>query len=182
MSSPAEDQRVPAAASDAVQRRRVEQLFLALEVRLTNVVYRWVWSRDDARDLVQEAFVRLWQMRERVDWERAEPLVYRIALNLASNRRRWHRVWQLVSFGDREHTVEPETAGDLDDARAQAVREAIDALPDRQRRVLVMSLHGDMTYDQIGDVLGISPGTVASRRNTAVAKLRGMLSKRGFDV
>jgi len=45
-----------------------------------------------------------------------------------------------------------------------------------------MTLHADMTYDQIGEVLGISPGTVASRRNTAVAKLRGMLSKRGFDV
>ena len=180
--SNARDPQGPRTTGDALHRRRVELLFVTLEARLTNVIYRWVWSRDDARDLLQEAFVRLWQMRDRVDWERAEPLVYRIALNLASNRRRWHRVWQLVSFGEREHAARDDDAGELDDERAQAVRDAIDALPDRQRRVLVMTLHADMTYDQIGEVLGISPGTVASRRNTAVAKLRGMLSKRGFDV
>ncbi|HEV7557374.1 MAG TPA: sigma-70 family RNA polymerase sigma factor [Kofleriaceae bacterium] len=157
-------------------RRRVEELFVRLEVRLTNVVYRWLWNREEVRDVVQEAFVRLWQMRERVDWERAEPLVYRIALNLASKRRRWSRVWQFVALTDRE----PETEPDADLARDESVRRAIDALPERQRRVLVMTMHSEMTYDEIGETLGISAGTVASRRNSAIHKLRGML-KRGSD-
>jgi len=157
-------------------RRRVEELFVRLEVRLTNVVYRWLWNREEVRDVVQEAFVRLWQMRERVDWERAEPLVYRIALNLASKRRRWSRLWQFVALADREIELEPEA----NPARDEAVRQAIDTLPDRHRRVLVMTMHSEMTYDEIGEVLGISAGTVASRRNAAIHKLRGML-RRGSD-
>jgi RNA polymerase sigma-70 factor (ECF subfamily) len=173
MTTPAESAEPAAATSD---RRRVEDLFVRIEVALTNVVYRWVWSRDDARDVVQEAFARLWHMRERVDWDRAEPLVYRIALNLASKRRRWSRVWQFVALGDHE-------ASEVDDdSRDVAVREAIDALPDRHRRVLVMTMHAGMTYDQIGEALGISPGTVASRKSSAIAKLRVILTKRGIDV
>jgi RNA polymerase sigma-70 factor (ECF subfamily) len=165
------------AVGEASDRRRVEELFVRLEVRLTNVVYRWLWNREEVRDVVQEAFVRLWQMRDRVDWERAEPLVYRIALNLASKRRRWSRVWQFVALTDREAEAAPEG----DTASDEAVRQAIDALPERQRRVLVMTMHSEMTYDEIGEALGISAGTVASRRNTAIHKLRGMLKRGSHD-
>ena len=51
-----------------------------------NVVYRWVWRAEEAQDIVQEAFVRLWRMRERVDLATVEPLVHRIALNLGAQR------------------------------------------------------------------------------------------------
>jgi DNA-directed RNA polymerase specialized sigma24 family protein len=84
-------------AAIAADRRRVEQLYVRLEVKLTNVVVRWLWNREEARDVLQEAFVRLWRMRARIDWERVEPLVFRIALNLAANRRRSRRLWQFVT-------------------------------------------------------------------------------------
>lgn len=153
------------------EQQRVEQLFVQLETKLTNVVYRWLWNREDARDVIQEAFVRLWQMRDRVDWERAEALVYRIAINLASNKRRSRRVWQFVTFGEQAVSDEP----GVDVEQELAVRRAIEALPERQRRVLILSLHSNMTYEQIADVLDIAPGTVASRRNTAVAKVRAAM-------
>jgi RNA polymerase sigma-70 factor (ECF subfamily) len=163
----------------AADQQRVEQLYLRLERKLTNVVYRWLWNRDEVRDVIQEAFVRLWQMRERVDWARAEPLVYRIALNLAARRRRRSRLWQFVTLSDAPAavTADPTDASDAT-AREQAVRCAIDALPERHRRVLILAMHADMTYGEIGDVLGISAGTVGSRRNTAIRHLRGILEAR----
>jgi RNA polymerase sigma-70 factor (ECF subfamily) len=163
----------------AADQQRVEQLYLRLERKLTNVVYRWLWNRDEVRDVIQEAFVRLWQMRERVDWARAEPLVYRIALNLAARRRRRSRLWQFVTLSDAPAavTADPTDASDAT-AREQAVRRAIDALPERHRRVLILAMHADMTYGEIGDVLGISAGTVGSRRNTAIRHLRGILEAR----
>jgi len=176
MSIPADRDDARAEASTASDRRRVEELYVRLEVKLTNVLYRWLWNREEVRDVLQEAFVRLWQMRARVDWERAEPLVYRIALNLASKRRRSQRIWQFVTFADRAVEIEA-----TDDARDEIVRRAIDALPERHRRVLVMTMHSEMSYDAIGDVLGIPAGTVASRRNTAVRKLRAILARRGVD-
>jgi RNA polymerase sigma-70 factor (ECF subfamily) len=164
----------------AIDQRRVEELYLRLERSLTSVVYRWLWHREEARDVIQEAFVQLWQMRDRVDWSRAEPLIYRIALNLASKRRRSRRLWQLVTLSELRTVGAEPPAGD-DAAREQAVRRAIDALPERHRRVLVMTLHAEMTYGEIGEVLGISAGTVGSRRNTALRLLRAMLQREVSD-
>ena len=97
--------------------------------------------------------------------------------DLAANRRRSRRLWQFVTLSDR--AAAPELAGDA--GREQAVRRAIDALPERHRRVLVMSIHSDMTYGEIGEVLGISAGTVGSRRNAALHKLRALLAREDVD-
>ena len=173
------------AARVADDQRRVEELYLRLERKLTSVVYRWLWNREETRDVIQEAFVRLWQMRDRVDWNRAEPLIYRIALNVASKRRRSRRIWQLVTLSElrTEGPADGATASAQRDdaAREQRVRRAIDALPERHRRVLVMTMHAEMTYGEIGEVLGISPGTVGSRRNTAIQRLRAMLQREARD-
>jgi RNA polymerase sigma-70 factor, ECF subfamily len=165
--------RAPAGDADT---ELVEALYARLEGRLTNVVYRWLWDREEVRDVLQETFVRLWQMRDRVDWDRAEPLVYRIALNLAAKRRRSRRIWRWVAL---DTAAEP-TAGAPDDTaeREAIVRAAIDDLPERHRRVLVLTIHAGLGYDEIAGVLGISPGTVASRRHTAVAKLREAIARR----
>ena len=63
-------------------------LYERLEKPLYNVLYRTVWEREEAHDLVQETFARLWAMRARVREETVEPLAYRIGLNLA---RSWQR-------------------------------------------------------------------------------------------
>jgi RNA polymerase sigma-70 factor (ECF subfamily) len=158
-------------------REQLEGLFVRLERRLTNVVYRWLWDREEVRDVVQDAFLRLWRARDRVDWTRAEPLVYRIALNLARNRRRRRKLWRWVGL---DRTPDLSTAGgpqvSLEEAEEDLrVRRAIDALPEGQRQVLVLCTFAEMSYDQIGELLGISAGTVASRRNTAIAKVKQLV-------
>lgn len=76
----------------------LEQLYARLETPVCNVVFRWVWSMDEAQDVVQDAFVRLWRMRARVDMDTVEPLIYKIALNLAASRRRSQKIWRWVSL------------------------------------------------------------------------------------
>ena len=49
----------------------LEQLYVRLERPLCNLVSRWVWKMDDAQDVVQDAFIRLWRMRERIDMDTA---------------------------------------------------------------------------------------------------------------
>ena len=58
-----------------------------------NVVYRWLWNASDAQEVTQEAFLKVWKARHRVDATTVEPLLYRTALNLASNRRRSARAY-----------------------------------------------------------------------------------------
>jgi DNA-directed RNA polymerase specialized sigma24 family protein len=80
------------------ERAELEALYARLEKPLFNVVYRWLWDREETQDVVQEAFMRLWRKREQIDVDRVEALVYRIAINLASNRRRTRKLWRWISL------------------------------------------------------------------------------------
>jgi len=158
----------------------LERLYRQLEAPLTNVLYRWLWDREEVRDVLQETFLRLWRMRDRTDWDRAEPLVYKIALNLAASRRRSRKLWRFVGVDQTDSTGDsrPDAATQLSRAEEeQAVRRAIEALPERQRRVLVLVTFSGLSYEQIADTLGVSPGTVASRRHAAVRKIKERLVK-----
>ncbi len=166
-------------ASDGLDQAGLEALYLRLEKPVYNVVYRWLWNEQDAHEVVQEAFVRLWRMRARVRLETVEPLVYKIALNMASKKLRWRRTWRLLSFerGGDEHGA-PEPGADQALAAHQrqlAVRAAVEALPEKRRAVVMLCELSGLSYGQVAEVLGIPEGTLASRRHTALKSLRKAL-------
>jgi len=67
---------------------------------------------------------------------------------------------------------------DRDYAGEQNLKRALTALPDDQREVVVLHLWGEFTFSQIGDLLGVSSNTAASRYRYALDKLReAMVSK-----
>jgi RNA polymerase sigma-70 factor, ECF subfamily len=163
---------------DHEHRRALEELYLRHERGLYNIAYRYVWNRDDALDVVHDAFVRMWRKRDRIDWERAAGLAYRTVLGLASNRRRTRAVrallTPLVAWGRaRDDRPDALLAAAEDDA---AVRRGIERLPERLRSVLVMCTFTELDYAAIGEILELPAGTVGSRRTEAVARLRAELS------
>ena len=157
----------------------LEALYERLEKPVYNVVYRWLWNPEEARDVVQDAFVRLWRMRRRIELATVEPLVYKIALNLARSRLRRRRIIRWVGFDAVAPTlrdpqdVEAGVARSEDQAR---VRQAVLALPDDLRQVIVLCEFSGMKYEQIAEALSIPPGTVGSRRHRALTKLRELLA------
>lgn len=155
-------------------------MYVAQERGLVNAAYRYVWSMDEARDVVQDAFVRLWNKRDRIEWDRAVGLAYTIVLGIAHNRRRARRVRRAFGLARTDEDEPPPTRADdaLDAARLDArVRRCIDELPEKLRSVLVMSLFSGLDYAQIGAALGIPVGTVGSRRTEAVARIRARLEE-----
>jgi RNA polymerase sigma-70 factor, ECF subfamily len=156
----------------------VEALFVRLERPLYNVVYRWVWDRDEAAELVQEAFTRLWQARARVRPDTAGAFVHRIAVNLAASRRRWRKLRRFLAAEDGPEELpageRPDEAA-LGAERAAAVRAAVEALPEKLRRALILCELSELSYAEVAVVLAIPVGTVGSRRNAAVARLRDHL-------
>jgi RNA polymerase sigma-70 factor, ECF subfamily len=158
----------------------LERLFVAHERGLFNVVYRWTWDREDAAEIVQEAFGRLWDMRARVDPARARPLVYRIALNLAASRARWRRLrsfvgWQDERDDDRDDRGCVAEEDLLARERRAAIIAALEQLPDALRRTVVLCELTELSYEEIATVLNTNPGTVGSRRHAALARLRPLL-------
>ncbi len=164
-----------------LSRARLESLYVELEPRLYNVVYRWIWEPEEAHEIVQEAFVRLWRMRARVRAATVEPLIWRICLNLARKRRRWRRLRVFVGLSPSRPAADADPEVRLRGAqRADRIREAVEALPEAQRQVVMLCHFSELSYREVAQVLQIPEGTVGSRRNAALARLRGSLG--GIDV
>lgn len=165
-------------ADEGLSRSRFEALFVKLEKPVFNVVYRWLWSAEESRDVTQEAFLKVWSARARVKLETVEPLVFQSALNLAANRlrvRRLRRFFSLDSAADeRDPRQHAEAALETEQRRAK-VREAIDALPEKLKAVVVLCEFSGLSTNEIAQALGVPPGTVGSRRHQAMQQLEARL-------
>jgi RNA polymerase sigma-70 factor (ECF subfamily) len=138
-------------------------------------------SRDDAREVVEEGFFRLWRARERLD-STSDParLLYAAVRDLARDRLR-HRAVEERPHSEPPHVVHTgsllvEEAGEGDEIQA-AVQRALELMSDRQREILVLRWRRQLTYEQIGAELGMAPGTVSAQMQLAMAQLRRLLPR-----
>jgi len=137
---------------------------------------QWTPSRADAEDVVQEAFVRFWRSRERIE----DPAAYlfacvkHCALDGLRGRQRQARREQATARPE----AEPLFAGGIEqDERHAAIEAALRELPENQAEVLVMKIWGELTFPQIAKALDLSINTVASRYRYALARLREQLAE-----
>jgi RNA polymerase sigma-70 factor (ECF subfamily) len=151
-------------------------VYRRLERPIYNVVYRVIWDAAESQDVVQEAFLRCWRRKDDIRADGFKALLFRTALNLASNRRRSVRLWRIIGVAALDDVADERGAGD---PLSKPVREALDALPAILRDVLLLTELAGMTYPEIAAALGIAEGTVGSRRTRALALLRERLAVRG---
>jgi len=139
-----------------------------------------VGSQDVAEDLVQEAFVRVWDHREQLRADTSpRAYLYRVLRNLITDdhRRQVHRA-RWVEMRSRQ--VEPEVPSPAllleADQLATAAAAAIAALPERRREVFVLAhLHG-LSFKEIAVALGITRRTVANHMSLALKELHSDLA------
>jgi RNA polymerase sigma-70 factor (ECF subfamily) len=131
---------------------------------------QWVHSAADAEDVVQEAFVKFWRRNHDIT---NRPLLYSTVRSVALDRirrdsRRARR--EHDAYADLEQSVEPQFR--TEDESQQVLASALDRLPHEQREVLVMKIWNELTFAEIGEALGISQNTAASRYRYALAALK----------
>lgn len=136
-------------------------------------------NRDQAEDIAQEAFIRLWIHRNR--WRRSDtlrPILYRIARNLALNEVRRRGAFRRWVRRSRPSPVDP-SPGPLQDALSAeldaVVRRAVDSLPERRREIFILVRFHHMSHRDAGEVLGISTQTVANQMSLALTDLHHAL-------
>ena len=134
---------------------------------------QWVHSVADAEDIVQEAFLRFWKRNHNIE---SRGLLYATVRSIAldvirRDSRRARR--EATAFSESEQSVEPQFQ--VEDESQQALALAMDHLPKDQREVLVMKIWNELTFAEIGQVLGISQNTAASRFRYALAALKKAL-------
>ncbi len=139
-------------------------------------------SREDARDVVQDAYFRLWEHRGRLQPD-SDPtrLLFTIVRNLSRDRLRHRAVEQRPHPRlEIEHIVEagPLLAheGDDPDEIQAAVQRALETLSPRQRQIVLLRWHRQLTYEAIGAELGIAPGTASAHMQRAITQLKHTLA------
>jgi RNA polymerase sigma-70 factor (sigma-E family) len=130
----------------------------------------------EAEELAQEALVRTW-------WRWAvrrpdDPAAYarKVLLNRRRSLLRRAGVESRFLARTRAETVPP--PGDED---AMVLWEAVQGLPPRQRAVLVLRFHEDLTEAEVARLLGLPLGTVKSLAHRGLARLRDRLGAPGLD-
>ena len=137
---------------------------------------QFVRSIADAEDIVQEAFVRFWRKQHPIQ-NRALLFATVRSISLDALRRDARRARREAdAVADSEQSTEPQFDHASEEQRALAG--AIERLPGEQREVLVMKIWNELTFAEIGEVLGISQNTAASRYRYALAALKKNLIAR----
>lgn len=150
---------------------------------------RMVRDQALAEDLTQEVFLRVYQARERYQPEaRFTTWLYRIATNLALNAIRDRRgepapfdagegtAREAVPLCDRVPDGRPTAEQRMvEDDRQRLIRQAIAALPEKQRAAVILHKYQDVDYRQISKVLKVSESAVKSLLFRAYEALRERL-------
>src|SRR2546427_13121449 len=156
----------------------LERLYDSHAQALFAFLLNFIRNEGDTRDLLQELFVKLAQRPQLLDKVRDErAFLLRLAHNLAIDlmRRRGTRQRNYEQLAEGMVAVFAPTAEPDERAFREALSAALAELPAEQRAIVHLKLWEGLTFEQIADLLGISPNTAASRYRYGLDKLRDRL-------
>ena len=146
-------------------------------------------KREEAEDLLQEVFIKIWQNAEKFDLERGT--VYTWVVTLTRNRsidRLRSRIYkeqkkQSTSLDDEDvfHPLYSEASDPLENTilkeRAKKVHQALDQISEKQKKVLQVDYFSGMSQSEISEEFDIPLGTVKTRMRDGMIKLRELLAR-----
>lgn len=157
--------------------RELERLYDAHSAGLFHYLVTFTKAEADARDLLQEVFIRLARLDTTTSMENEKAFVFRLAHNIAIDWLRRRKVRR-----DSEERLLKELAGGVQRAPdpdttvlAQHFATAMESLPDEQRTIAQLKLWDGLTFEEIAQAQNIPLNTAASRYRYALDKLRTLL-------
>ena len=154
-----------------MEEQAFDEFYAASFPRVTRQVYAMIGDRDEAQECVQEAFVRAWAHRRKLDRaDHPEAWVRTTAYRLAVSR--WRRVQRARRPADRAMTGAGHAPGVNENHVALVT--ALKQLPVAQRQALVLFHIADLPVHEVAREVGVPEGTVKarlSRGRTALAAL-----------
>jgi len=148
---------------------------------IMRLLWRLLGNEQDVLDAYQESWCLLAQLGHPRDVRSVKAYVYRTASNVAIEmiRRRRRRRGHWTAVVEHYERQKGDEAGDEDDeadsAAVAAMREMMSELPPHLRNVLVLRDLANMSYKEVGKVLGIEPTTARVYRRQAVLKMAELL-------
>ena len=168
-----------------------EALVAAYEKNVFNVALQMTGNREDAQDMTQEAFLKAYSSLSSFRGDsKFSSWLYRIVSNVCLDfkRRQGRRPSSSLTMEDDEgENIQLDIADESQSPEAllerkmtrEAVRAGLQQLPDEQRQILLLREIQGLSYEEIGEAMGLEAGTVKSRIFRARKKLCAFLLKDG---
>lgn len=176
--------------SDAELLRRIaggdEEALASLYDRYKSILFgailRILNSRPEAEDVLQDVFIQVWNRASDFDENRGRPFTWLVTLA------RSRSIDRLRQLGSRERTAQEASRNAPDDwtdaaqdaiksEQSAAVRKALAALPEEQRRTLLLAYFEGLTQAEIAARLNAPLGTIKTRMRSGMMKLRELLEE-----
>jgi RNA polymerase sigma-19 factor, ECF subfamily len=157
-----------------------EELYKKYYIFLCLIAEHIVRNPSDAEEIVSDVFVKLWNIREKVDITTSikgylAKAVHNTSLNYLERYRICNKLTDSLSNSDYELLAwdNDYPLGQLYEKEIMNILgQGIRALPDACRQIFILSRNEDMKYSDIADKLGISVNTVKTQMKIALARLR----------
>jgi RNA polymerase sigma-70 factor (family 1) len=172
-------------ALKASDREAFKNIFNHFYAILLAYASRILESRETAKDVVQEAFITLWNQRSDVDPGKSlKAFLYRIVYTRCLNQIRDRRLVglneenfeNLTSAENFEPDIMNENTG-----ITEVLEKIVSRLPERQREALLLSRQDGLTHDEIADIMECKPATVNNHITGAIKNLRVYLKDMNIE-
>lgn len=158
-------------------RRMQEELYRRFSPRMYAVCLRYAGSSEEAEDILQEGFIKIFKKLQSFRGEGSfEGWIRRIFVNTAIEHFRRKRYLQPVTEKE-ENTIEGKYLSVLDELAEKDILDLVRQLSPGYRTVFNMYVVEGYTHKEIGDILGISEGTSKSQLSRAKVILQDMVKK-----
>jgi len=156
-------------------------LMLKYQQRLYWLIRRLVLNHDDADDILQNVFLKVWKNLEKFqEQSQLFTWLYRIAINesLTFLKQKKRRAAEELE-SEELNLIAKLTADkyfDGDDLQKR-LQQAIATLPDKQKQVFLMRYYDELSYEEISGILGTSVGALKASYHFAVKKIESFLAE-----
>lgn len=162
--------------------RAFEELIERHQKKVLNLAYKYVGNLEEAEDVAQEVFLRIYKMRKTYKpTAKFATWLYKITVNICLNeiRDRSYAVSLPLPENDlltKSNQVYPDEEAKKTELQT-IVKSAIDALPKNQKMVVILTKYENMSYDKVAEAMDLSVEAVKSLLFRAKDNLKRMLSK-----
>ena len=140
---------------------------------LRNYIYYKFSDEELANDIVQDAFMKIWEVRETVQWKSAKGLLYTTATNLAKNHLKHQQVklnFSLINNQPESDSTTPHFMLEQQEFELQ-LKGCIGRLPPPSREAFLLNRIDKKKYREIAEMLEISIKAVEKRISIAIKQL-----------
>ena len=152
-----------------------KRVFLPLHHKLYRIAFCLTGNKEDAEDMVQDAYLRIWKRRADLEGiDNLEAFSVTVVKNVCLNMLRNRRQDEEIDSGQRPDVfAETDVGREIESRDAMGIVAAlIERLPDRQRDVIRMRDVGDCSFEEIGMSTGLSPGNIRTLLSRARKRIK----------